>query len=96
MYYKSNVIKLKLSIKFSGQFSLTSFVDNSYSSIGSATNTVVIGKPVYMRAMVSGNIPSNVKFVVTGCKAMDDATNPTVEYAIIKVNINISKPQYIL
>ena len=49
-----------------------------------------------MRAMVSGNIPSNVKFVVTGCKAMDDATNPTVEYAIIKVNINISKPQYIL
>ena len=79
---------LKLIIKFSGQFSLTSYVDDTYTTVSSQTNPVVIGKPVYNRVIVSGEIPSNVKYVVTGCRALDAATSPTAEYALIKVNIN--------
>lgn len=68
---------------FDSVFSLTSYTDVGFSTVSSAVNAVVIGKPVYNRVLVT-NLPSNVDFVVTDCTAQDAKTNPTSTYKVIQ------------
>jgi len=67
---------------YSTQFSLASYNDDSYTTLTSATS-VVIGDPIYNRVSVTGVLPSNIEWVLTGCTAMDAATNHAFAYKII-------------
>jgi len=66
------------------QFRLASYSDEDFLNVINATNSVIIGEPVYNQVSVVGSIPSNVDFVVKSCTAMDLAEEATATYDIMK------------
>jgi len=67
---------------FSSEFTLQSYTDSGFTSVSTATNTVVIGSPVYNRVTAT-NLPTNVDYFVTDCTAQDAKTDPGAQYEVI-------------
>lgn len=68
---------------FKSEFTIKSYIDSGFKTESSATNQIIIGKPVYNKVSVA-TLPTNVDFVVTGCTAQDAKTTPTKTYNVIK------------
>ena len=65
---------------------MESFAESTFNTTSSASDPVVIGDPIYNRVSVSGNLPTNVEFVVTSCTAMDAADGLGLTFTVLDVS----------